>query len=172
MFSIIGIVMLMGLVTKNAILLVDFAIRSRAGENGDAPMQREQAPMAVAQAPVKRIVIGEPGTLDELLALEQHRDAGARQHQRGPRSGVPEMAPHHWRIALKGLLLRLQPLAHRSDVALPRREFILEFFGDRFRLWRLLEQPAHVDDADLEVALRVRGTRHERCNRNCGEREL
>ncbi len=31
MFSIIGIVMLMGLVTKNAILLVDFAIRSREG---------------------------------------------------------------------------------------------------------------------------------------------
>ena len=30
MFSIIGIVMLMGLVTKNAILLVDFAIRMRA----------------------------------------------------------------------------------------------------------------------------------------------
>ncbi|MEJ7688841.1 MAG: efflux RND transporter permease subunit, partial [Variovorax sp.] len=30
MFSIIGIVMLMGLVTKNAILLVDFAIRARA----------------------------------------------------------------------------------------------------------------------------------------------
>ena len=29
-FSIIGIVMLMGLVTKNAILLVDFAIRMRA----------------------------------------------------------------------------------------------------------------------------------------------
>jgi HAE1 family hydrophobic/amphiphilic exporter-1 len=29
MFSIIGIVMLMGLVTKNAILLVDFAIRAR-----------------------------------------------------------------------------------------------------------------------------------------------
>ncbi|MBC8057363.1 MAG: efflux RND transporter permease subunit, partial [Rhizobiales bacterium] len=32
MFSIIGIVMLMGLVTKNAILLIDFAIRSRAGD--------------------------------------------------------------------------------------------------------------------------------------------
>ena len=30
MFSVIGIVMLMGLVTKNAILLVDFAIRTRA----------------------------------------------------------------------------------------------------------------------------------------------
>ncbi|MBI5716274.1 MAG: efflux RND transporter permease subunit [Burkholderiales bacterium] len=34
MFSIIGIVMLMGLVTKNAILLVDFAIRARAGTVG------------------------------------------------------------------------------------------------------------------------------------------
>ena len=32
MFSVIGVVMLMGLVTKNAILLVDFAIRARAGE--------------------------------------------------------------------------------------------------------------------------------------------
>jgi HAE1 family hydrophobic/amphiphilic exporter-1 len=31
MFSVIGVVMLMGLVTKNAILLVDFAIRARAG---------------------------------------------------------------------------------------------------------------------------------------------
>jgi HAE1 family hydrophobic/amphiphilic exporter-1 len=31
MFSIIGVLMLMGLVTKNAILLVDFAIRSREG---------------------------------------------------------------------------------------------------------------------------------------------
>jgi len=35
MFSIIGVVMLMGLVTKNAILLVDFAIRAR--EPGVAP---------------------------------------------------------------------------------------------------------------------------------------
>ena len=32
MFSVIGIVMLMGLVTKNAILLVDFAIRMRANQ--------------------------------------------------------------------------------------------------------------------------------------------
>ena len=34
MFSIIGVVMLMGLVTKNAILLVDFAIRSRENRTG------------------------------------------------------------------------------------------------------------------------------------------
>jgi HAE1 family hydrophobic/amphiphilic exporter-1 len=32
MFSIIGVIMLMGLVTKNAILLVDFAIRARADQ--------------------------------------------------------------------------------------------------------------------------------------------
>ncbi len=35
MFSIIGVVMLMGLVTKNAILLVDFANRARAGVVAD-----------------------------------------------------------------------------------------------------------------------------------------
>ena len=35
MFSIIGVVMLMGLVTKNAILLVDFAIRARSEHMGD-----------------------------------------------------------------------------------------------------------------------------------------
>ena len=36
MFSIIGVVMLMGLVTKNAILLVDFAIRSRQAHTDQA----------------------------------------------------------------------------------------------------------------------------------------
>jgi len=35
MFSVIGVVMLMGLVTKNAILLVDFAIRARADHTDD-----------------------------------------------------------------------------------------------------------------------------------------
>ncbi len=33
MFSVIGVVMLMGLVTKNAILLVDFAIRAREDQH-------------------------------------------------------------------------------------------------------------------------------------------
>ena len=42
MFSIIGIVMLMGLVTKNAILLIDFAIRARHGEHaGEHPDEHE-----------------------------------------------------------------------------------------------------------------------------------
>ena len=46
MFSIIGIVMLMGLVTKNAILLVDFAIRARAGEHaGEHGLQHDTAPL-------------------------------------------------------------------------------------------------------------------------------
>ncbi len=35
MFSIIGVIMLMGLVTKNAILLVDFAIRAREGHTDE-----------------------------------------------------------------------------------------------------------------------------------------
>ena len=35
MFSVIGVVMLMGLVTKNAILLVDFAIRARSDHTDD-----------------------------------------------------------------------------------------------------------------------------------------
>jgi hydrophobic/amphiphilic exporter-1 (mainly G- bacteria), HAE1 family len=39
MFSVIGVVMLMGLVTKNAILLVDFAIRSRAPHLNDAGVE-------------------------------------------------------------------------------------------------------------------------------------
>jgi HAE1 family hydrophobic/amphiphilic exporter-1 len=37
MFSIIGVVMLMGLVTKNAILLVDFAIRAVETTAWNAP---------------------------------------------------------------------------------------------------------------------------------------
>ncbi|HEX3139694.1 MAG TPA: efflux RND transporter permease subunit, partial [Rhizobacter sp.] len=57
MFSIIGIVMLMGLVTKNAILLIDFAIRSREGENGEAPMEREQALLHAAQVRLRPILM-------------------------------------------------------------------------------------------------------------------
>ena len=41
MFSIIGVVMLMGLVTKNAILLVDFAIRARESRTNEVSGQTE-----------------------------------------------------------------------------------------------------------------------------------
>ena len=61
MFSIIGIVMLMGLVTKNAILLVDFAIRSREGTHGaageHAPMGREDALLHAAQVRLRPILM-------------------------------------------------------------------------------------------------------------------
>jgi HAE1 family hydrophobic/amphiphilic exporter-1 len=52
MFSVIGIVMLMGLVTKNAILLIDFAIRSR-----DAGMERTQALLHAAQVRLRPILM-------------------------------------------------------------------------------------------------------------------
>jgi HAE1 family hydrophobic/amphiphilic exporter-1 len=52
MFSIIGIVMLMGLVTKNAILLVDFAIRAR--EDG---MERSDALLMAAKVRLRPILM-------------------------------------------------------------------------------------------------------------------
>lgn len=61
MFSIIGIVMLMGLVTKNAILLIDFAIRSRQGEHGLGadvpPMGREDALLHAAKVRLRPILM-------------------------------------------------------------------------------------------------------------------
>ena len=52
MFSVIGVVMLMGLVTKNAILLVDFAIRSRADG-----MERTQALLHAAHVRLRPILM-------------------------------------------------------------------------------------------------------------------
>jgi HAE1 family hydrophobic/amphiphilic exporter-1 len=51
-FSVIGVVMLMGLVTKNAILLVDFAIRMR--EQG---MERSQALLHAARVRLRPILM-------------------------------------------------------------------------------------------------------------------
>jgi HAE1 family hydrophobic/amphiphilic exporter-1 len=51
-FSVIGIVMLMGLVTKNAILLVDFAIRMR-----DQGMERSQALLHAARVRLRPILM-------------------------------------------------------------------------------------------------------------------
>ncbi len=52
MFSVIGVIMLMGLVTKNAILLVDFAIRSR--EDG---MERYDALLLAAKVRLRPILM-------------------------------------------------------------------------------------------------------------------
>ena len=52
MFSVIGVIMLMGLVTKNAILLVDFAIRSR-----EAGMARADALLLAAKVRLRPILM-------------------------------------------------------------------------------------------------------------------
>jgi HAE1 family hydrophobic/amphiphilic exporter-1 len=57
MFSVIGIVLLMGLVTKNAILLVDFAIRARNGLAGEAPLDRESALLLAARVRLRPILM-------------------------------------------------------------------------------------------------------------------
>jgi HAE1 family hydrophobic/amphiphilic exporter-1 len=49
--------MLMGLVTKNAILLVDFAIRSREGDHGAPPMEREEALLHAAKVRLRPILM-------------------------------------------------------------------------------------------------------------------
>ena len=63
MFSVIGIVMLMGLVTKNAILLVDFAIRSREaslwpdGSVREPGMERTEALLHAARVRLRPILM-------------------------------------------------------------------------------------------------------------------
>jgi HAE1 family hydrophobic/amphiphilic exporter-1 len=62
MFSVIGVVMLMGLVTKNAILLVDFAIRSRedgVDEQGQpvAGLPRNEALLLAARVRLRPILM-------------------------------------------------------------------------------------------------------------------
>ena len=61
MFSIIGIIMLMGLVTKNAILLVDFANRARLGHSGDSddapPLPRREALLLAARVRLRPILM-------------------------------------------------------------------------------------------------------------------
>jgi hydrophobic/amphiphilic exporter-1 (mainly G- bacteria), HAE1 family len=62
MFSVIGVIMLMGLVTKNAILLVDFAIRARApsvGADGQpiAGLERSAALLLAAKVRLRPILM-------------------------------------------------------------------------------------------------------------------
>ncbi|MBX3610046.1 MAG: efflux RND transporter permease subunit [Hydrogenophaga sp.] len=57
MFSVIGIVLLMGLVTKNAILLVDFAIRAREGKAGGPPLPRDEALLLAAKVRLRPILM-------------------------------------------------------------------------------------------------------------------
>ena len=79
MFSIIGIVMLMGLVTKNAILLVDFAIRAREGDHGDAPLPREQALLLAAKVRLRPILMTTLAMVFGMVPLAFAMSEGAEQ---------------------------------------------------------------------------------------------
>jgi len=83
MFSIIGIVMLMGLVTKNAILLIDFAIRAREGEHGHgvdaAPMGREAALLHAAEVRLRPILMTTLAMIFGMVPLAFALSEGAEQ---------------------------------------------------------------------------------------------
>jgi HAE1 family hydrophobic/amphiphilic exporter-1 len=83
MFSIIGVVMLMGLVTKNAILLVDFAIRAREGRAGESghsePLPREQALLAAARVRLRPILMTTLAMVFGMVPLAFAASEGAEQ---------------------------------------------------------------------------------------------
>jgi len=74
MFSIIGVIMLMGLVTKNAILLVDFAIRSR--EEG---MERSAALLHAAQVRLRPILMTTLAMIFGMIPLAFALSEGSEQ---------------------------------------------------------------------------------------------
>ncbi|MFN5178777.1 efflux RND transporter permease subunit [Limnohabitans sp.] len=73
-FSIIGIIMLMGLVTKNAILLVDFANRAR--EEG---MERSQALLTAARVRLRPILMTTLAMIFGMVPLAFALSEGAEQ---------------------------------------------------------------------------------------------
>jgi HAE1 family hydrophobic/amphiphilic exporter-1 len=74
MFSIIGVVMLMGLVTKNAILLVDFAIRAR--EDG---MERTEALLMAARVRLRPILMTTLAMIFGMMPLAFAMTEGSEQ---------------------------------------------------------------------------------------------
>jgi HAE1 family hydrophobic/amphiphilic exporter-1 len=84
MFSIIGVVMLMGLVTKNAILLVDFTIRSRAATVGAdgvhrPGMAREEALLHAAKVRLRPILMTTLAMIFGMLPLAFALSEGSEQ---------------------------------------------------------------------------------------------
>jgi hydrophobic/amphiphilic exporter-1 (mainly G- bacteria), HAE1 family len=74
MFSVIGVVMLMGLVTKNAILLVDFAIR--ATEEG---MERQEALLMAAKVRLRPILMTTLAMIFGMIPLAFALSEGSEQ---------------------------------------------------------------------------------------------
>ncbi len=84
MFSIIGVILLMGLVTKNAILLVDFAIRARQpqlAEDGQTVpgLPREQALLLAAQVRLRPILMTTLAMVFGMVPLAFAMSEGAEQ---------------------------------------------------------------------------------------------
>ncbi len=74
MFSVIGVIMLMGLVTKNAILLVDFAIRAR-----DDGMERSAALLMAAKVRLRPILMTTLAMIFGMLPLALALTEGSEQ---------------------------------------------------------------------------------------------
>jgi len=74
MFSVIGVIMLMGLVTKNAILLVDFAIRARA-----EGMERSAALLQAARVRLRPILMTTLAMIFGMLPLALALSEGSEQ---------------------------------------------------------------------------------------------
>jgi HAE1 family hydrophobic/amphiphilic exporter-1 len=74
MFSVIGFIMLMGLVTKNAILLIDFANQQRR-----AGMDRAQALLAAAEIRLRPILMTTLAMVFGMLPLAISTTEGAEQ---------------------------------------------------------------------------------------------
>ncbi len=84
MFSIIGIVMLMGLVTKNAILLVDFAIRAREGfaqaDGSTSPgLPRNEALLLAARVRLRPILMTTLAMIFGMIPLAFALSEGSEQ---------------------------------------------------------------------------------------------
>jgi HAE1 family hydrophobic/amphiphilic exporter-1 len=84
MFSVIGVVMLMGLVTKNAILLVDFAIRAREGSVSDtgtpvAGLSRNQALLLAAKVRLRPILMTTLAMIFGMIPLAFALSEGSEQ---------------------------------------------------------------------------------------------
>ena len=84
MFSVIGVVMLMGLVTKNAILLVDFAIRMRApwmdADGREMPgMTRNDALLEAARVRLRPILMTTLAMIFGMVPLAFALSEGAEQ---------------------------------------------------------------------------------------------
>jgi hydrophobic/amphiphilic exporter-1 (mainly G- bacteria), HAE1 family len=83
MFSVIGIIMLMGLVTKNAILLVDFANRARQGLQGEhgieQPLGRREALLLAARVRLRPILMTSLAMVVGMVPLAFGLSEGAEQ---------------------------------------------------------------------------------------------